>query len=188
MSRKMYLLPFDQYERMRSGITYTEEKLNDLDKELQTIMRKEEYDEETKALLYQQTLQKYLGYKKQKETSSKTDKGEKEIEREEDDTEDKEVNPAMPNDIIISAMPIKYKSRANMLLNSLPTELKWDSKAQIVYNGRTIENSNIIELLKGFVTDSTRDRNRISHTVGWETLKSALKKSNKNPTAKWLSF
>src|SRR5688572_26113713 len=68
MARKMYLLPFEQYERSIADRDEVKEKINTNEREMRSIMRSD-LDEYDKAELYRQALHHFLTYKAQKAAS-----------------------------------------------------------------------------------------------------------------------
>jgi len=175
----MYLLPIDQYDRLISN-SPTDDKLNELDKKLKDIIYREDLSEESKANLYQQTLQKYLGYKHQvvQEKMSEKQKMEdlKEVKKE------IVVEPLSAN-IIVSSIAPSYKYKATKLLNSLPSFIKWDHEGQLVHKDETIPNSNIVDLVKGLVTSSKPARKKAEKLEGWKEITSSF-----SPNAQWMNY
>ena len=56
--------------------------------------------------------------------------------------------PQMDTDIILSLIPVKLKSRPELLLSHLSNILKWNNNGELVNGGSVIQNSHVADLLR----------------------------------------
>ncbi len=80
-------------------------------------------------------------------------------------------------DIILSAIPKNYKTRARALLNHIIADpqhrLRWNQQGELIYHGKVIHGSHITDLLK-----NSQRQYRHSQPVGLDEFKNGLKELN----------
>ena len=150
----MYLLPSNEFERMKPKQESYTAATSALDSELREILQRDDLGEEEKARLYQQVLQRYLTlrHKRDEEPIRLKVDGEK--------------SEPKPIATILKPLPKKYRAEAVDVLHTLT----WDDRGQIRYNGMPIEGSDISTLVHGFVSTATQSRETAEKTPGWREL------------------
>lgn len=140
-------------------------KLSRLDGEMTTILNQANLDDETKASAYSQVLSKYMSTKNQyaRPTSipiidvpSKT-------------------TSSNATDLQLTPIPRPYKKKAQSLVDHIEKSpnISWNQRNEIIIDGETLANSNIIDLIDDLVRPkSKRDPRGIHDFV------QALKKDN----------
>lgn len=116
--------------------------LTRLDAEMSDILKSTEMDEREKCMLYHQTLQKYLQYKKE------TPKKEEESSNNEKETEKKTTLDNLTNENIIETIPKKFQDKAKKLLDRLRLagNVKWDNRGSLIIDNSHVR-GNIIDLV-----------------------------------------
>src|SRR5688572_1476624 len=113
MARKMYLLPFEQYERSIADRDEVKEKINTNERQMRNIMRSD-LDESDKAELYRQALHHFLTYKAQKTGSTPAPPEEPKPEEVKAEPEEVKVEPKQVLSMkdIVDQLPRTYRTKA----------------------------------------------------------------------------
>ena len=155
-------------------------QVNQLDSEMNSLLKRQDMTQDEKVKLYDQTLQRYLTYydkRMQKPVRVsmvhpepvETEEIEKEL------PEESEPPGEIENDILES-VPTTMKSRALQLVNKLKANkdiVGWNDHGQMVFEGRTIPGTNVIDL----INDTLRQRKNFN-PAGWQLFAKALGRLN----------
>ena len=194
----MVLVPENTLERLQQRqqiltppVTQT---LKNLDREMSDILSSEELDDEAKAKLYNQVLQRYLTYYDQRksqplhvkltavkptetpkpEETPKPDAMSSEETRKEA-TAEAETTSAVEQEVIKS-VPKLYKTGARQLLDKIKESrdvLNWNEKGELLYENKPISGSHVVDL----VNDTLRHRKGFE-PVGWSVFARGLARMN----------
>ena len=140
---------------------------NHLDSEMDSLLKRQDITQDEKARLYSQILQRYLNYHDKRMSqpvrvsvvSSKPT-----TEKPETQPEPVDLPDNIETDILESVRPT-MKTRARQLVKKLKENkvlFTWDDKAQLVYEGKPIPGSNVVDL----VNDALRHRKNFN-PHGW---------------------
>ena len=155
-------------------------QVNQLDSEMDSLLRRQDMTQDEKVKLYDQTLQRYLTYydKRMQKPVHVSVVPPKSIETEETGEELPE-EPEPPGEIqkdILESVPATMKSRAFQLVKKLKTNkdvVGWNDHGQMVFEGRTIPGTNVIDL----INDTLRQRKNFN-PAGWQLFAKALGRLN----------
>jgi hypothetical protein len=146
-------------------------QFNEIDSDMQDIIRRQDIPIDEKAKLYDQNLQRYLTFydkrmnKPLRVNVTHTDQAE-EPQREQS-SEETEPSDEIETDIMDS-VPATMKSRARQLVKKLKSNkdlVCWNEQGQMVFKGRSVPSTNIVDL----VNDSLRQRKNFN-SDSWEFL------------------
>ena len=187
-TKRMVLLPENTLERLQQRqqiltppVTQT---LKNLDSEtVGDILASKELDDEEKAKLYNQVLQRYLTFYGQpkgqplhvKVTSSKPAEAPKPDETEETKPVENPIPTAVKEEVMKS-VPKLYKTGARQLLDKIKENrdvLHWNDKGELVYENKPISGSHVVDL----VNDILRHRKGFE-PVGWSVFARGLARMN----------
>ena len=158
-SQKMILIPennLDNFLRQQRLITpATVTKMAQLDEEMKSVLDRNDTSQDEKAKLYSQILENYLHFKAKRKVentepipvqlSEETKKGTKVIRTTTpDDVERQSVGD------IIEVLPKNLQQKAKILLRRIQDNSKildWNDRGELKYNGETLPNTNITNLL-----------------------------------------
>ena len=155
-------------------------QVKQLDSEMDSLLRRQDMTQDEKVKLYDQTLQRYLTYydKRMQKPVRVSVVPPKPIETEETGEELPE-EPEPPGEIekdILESVPATMKSRALQLVKKLKANkdvVGWNDHGQMVFEGRTIPGTNVIDL----INDSLRQRKNFN-PAGWQLFAKALGRMN----------
>ena len=184
----MILVPENTLERLQQRqkiltppVTQT---IKSLDSEMNDILSSKELDDEAKASLYNQVLQRYLTYYDQRkgqplhvklttpkpvETPKPDVVSSKETSKE--STAEAETTSAVEQEVIKS-VPKLYKTGTRQLLNKIKENrdvLHWNDRRELVYENKPISGSHMVDL----VNDMLRHRKGFE-SVGWSVFARGL--------------
>ena len=149
--------------------------LSSLDRTMQDVLQNHTPgDDYTKAQLYSQVLQRYLRQADQYRERPLGKVSLKEIEWVEDDKPDKDVSQI--KELLRGTLPpslIRGGTTLAETLADLP-EVNWDDKLQLIVDGKTVENSNIVDLL----SDLGRKKKTSKPPKGMNELLTVFKERN----------
>ena len=189
-SKRMVLVPENTLERLQHRqqiltppLTQT---LKNLDGEMNEILSSKEIDDEQKAKLYNQVLQRYLAYYDQRKGQPlhvklatpkpiETSKPE-EIKETSTETTEQETIPTSVEQEVMASVPKLYKSGARQLLGKIKDNrdvLHWNEKGELTYENRPISGSHVVDL----VNDILRHRKGFE-PVGWSVFARGLARMN----------
>ena len=143
-------------------------QVNQLDSEMNSLLKRQDMTQDEKVKLYDQTLQRYLTYDKRMQKPVRVSMVHPEpVETEEIEKELPE-EPEPPGEIendILESVPTTMKSRALQLVKKLKANkdiVGWNDHGQMVFEGRTIPGTNVIDL----INDTLRQRKNFN-PAGW---------------------
>ena len=150
------------------------------------ILTSKKLDDEEKAKLYNQVLQRYLTFYDQRKgqplhvkvTASKpaeSPKPEESEETQEPTTVEKTIPTAVEEEVMKS-VPKLYKTGARQLLDKIKENrdvLHWNNKGELVYENKSISGSHMVDL----VNDILRHRKGFE-PVGWSVFARGLARMN----------
>ena len=175
----MVLVPENKLERLQQRqqiltppVTQT---LKNFDSEMTDILSSKQLDDEEKAKLYNQVLQRYQTYYNQRKgqplhvklTTPKpveTPKPEA-SEQSQEPTTEVETIPSAVEEEVIKSVPKVYKSGARQLLDKIKQNrdvLHWNEKGELLYQNKPISGSHVVDL----VNEILRHRKGFE-PVGW---------------------
>ena len=153
-------------------------QVNHLNSEMDSLLKRKDITQDEKARLYSQILQRYLNYY-DKRISQPVRVS---VVSSKPTTEKSETQPEpvdLPDNIetdILESVPPTMKTRARQLVKKLKENkdlITWDDKAQLVYEGKPIPGSNVVDL----VNDALRHRKNFN-PHGWRLFAKALSDVN----------
>ena len=161
--------------------------LRNLDVEMSEILSNKHLDDEEKAKLYNQALQRYLKFYDQRKaqplhvklTSSKAE--ETPLQQEKSDTLTESLptetseDPAIEQEVMKSVHKV-YKTGARQLLDKIKDNrdvLHWNNKGELLYEEKAISGSHLVDL----VNDILRHRKGFE-PVGWSVFARGLARMN----------
>ena len=147
--------------------------LCDLDRQMKTVLDRDDMTEEAKAQEYNQVLRRYLVY--QDKYDHRPPMKVQLTPSEETEAKDKENASTPLEKEVLETVPDKMKKKARLLLGRIRASsvMGWDDDGQLVYKGKTVQGSNVADL----VNDVLRQRKHFNPT-GWETFAQGLKETN----------
>ena len=164
-TRRMVVVPENTLERLQqrqliltSPLTQT---LKNLYSEMTDILSSKQLDDEEKAKLYNQVLQRYLTYYDQRKgqpfhvklttpkpvETSKPDEESKEASKESTEVE---TTPSAVEEEVITSVPKLYKAEARQLLDKIKENrdvLHWNEKGELMYENKPISGSHVVDLV-----------------------------------------
>ena len=150
-------------------------KVNEIDSDMQDIIRRQDIPIDEKAKLYDQNMQRYLTFydkrmnKPLRVNVTHTDQAEE--PQGEQPIDETEPSDEIETDIMDS-VPATMKSRARQLIKKLKSNkdlVGWNEQGQMVFKGRSIPSTNIVDL----VNDSLLQRKNFNPD-GWELFSKVL--------------
>lgn len=140
-SKKFALVPVDRMQQ------FEDEHLSELDLQIQNILKKKIEDDE-KAKLYVQALQKYVIFPNVNSVKPHTEeKPEQQISKENIKIEKK----------ILESVPVKYKSTAQNILDFLKQhKISWSQRKEVLIDNKVIPGSDIIQLVNFLLRNRTQ--------------------------------
>ena len=168
---EMLLQSLKQNQQITSPIIKTITKLDD---RIKQILDDDNLDEQKKIQLYTQTLQQYRNVRQNLEPAAASLLATPTSTSKESITNN-ESTKVYADKSIIETVPTTYRTRASNLLRFIKNDdkIKWNDNGIVTYNGRTLNNSNIIDL----VNDVVRPRKR-SQPNRWQEFAQALDELN----------
>ena len=154
--------------------------ISTIDQEMKDILFDKSIDDYTKVLQYSQSLQRYLNLAdqyRQRTLGNTNIKESTPVTERPSQKETKEEEEEDPLKLVLSkTIPKRLKPKADLLIDYFKKtpEISWDEKKQLVINKKTIQNSNVIDL----VNDLVRVRKTSTPPTGWTELSDVLKRSN----------
>lgn len=162
-AKKMILVPermVDVIEKQNSQmIAPVSRKLININNDMQSTLEDSNLTDDHKANLYAQLLQRYLVYKDKRNQEIQSPTPVKIINNSLETTEksvDENHNEAITvpdkddvGDEILQSVPMTMKKRATHLLSRIknnPKIINWNSKGELVYQGKTYDGTNVIDL------------------------------------------
>ena len=176
----MVLVPENAIERLQQRqqiltppVTQT---LKNLDSEMGDILSSNQLDDEEKAKLYNQVLQRYLTYYDQRKgqplhvklTTPKpveTLKPEESEENSQESTEAETIPTSAVEQEVMKSVPKLYKAGARQLLDKIKEHrdvLNWNEKGELMYENKPIPGSHVVDL----VNDMLRTEKDLSQLDG----------------------
>ena len=186
----MVLVPENTLERLQQRqqiltppVTQT---LRNLDSEMTDILSSKELDDEQKARLYNQVLQRYLTYYDRRKgqplhvkistpKAVETPKPEENEQPSEEPVPEKFTSSAVEAEVMKS-VPKIYKAGARQLLDKIKEHqdvLHWNDKGELLYETKPIPSSHLVDL----VNDTLRHRKGFE-PVGWSVFARGLARMN----------
>ena len=176
--KKMAIVPFKLLEEMNRWKVEQRPKLppnpqvtqtSDLQKEMMSVLQKDNISESEKAQLFGQTLQKFQ-FAHNKAMKPET----KHIHQPPSSIDETQTSKTI-NARIVGSVPVTLQRKAKLLLQMLEDHpsMSWNEQGNLEVNGKPISGSNIIDL----VNDVLRQR-KSSPPKGWEHFSRGLKDIN----------
>ena len=186
----MILVPENTLERLQQRQQIltppVTQALKNLDSQMGDILSSKELDDEAKARLYNQVLQRYLTYYDQRKgqplhvkltTPKPVEMRKPEESSEETGKEEAETIPTSAvEQEVIKSVPKLYKTGARQLLDKIKENsdvLNWNDKGELVYENKPISGSHMVDL----VNDILRHRKGFE-PVGWSVFARGLARMN----------
>ena len=176
-TRRMILVPANTMERLQQRqqiltppVTQT---LKNLDSEMSDVLSSKQLDDEAKATLYNQVLQRYLTYYDQRKGQTlhvklttpkpaETAKPEESEETSKESTAEAEPIPTSAvEQEVMKSVPKLYKAGARQLLDKIKEHrdaFNWNEKGELMYQNKPITGSHVVDL----------DNDMLSHRKGFE--------------------
>ena len=174
--KRLVLVPEHMVEQRKKPLAAPlATQVNEIDSDMQDIIRRQDIPIDEKAKLYDQNLQRYLTFydkrmnKPLRVNVTHTDKAEE--PQGEQSSEETEPSDEIETDIMDS-VPATMKSRARQLIKKLKSNkdlVGWNEQGQMVFKGRSVPSTNIVDL----VNDSLRQRKNFNPD-GWELFSKVL--------------
>lgn len=188
-AKKMVLVPEHTLERLQKRQNVSTPpltaRLNGLDHDIQDVLDDNQLTKDEKVRQYSQALQNYLTYYNQRKDQPINVKIQPPKKKSNEDTaqeaqSEQESTEPLPPSIereIIQALPRTLKDRGKMLLEKIkenPDVMKWDERGQLVFEGKPLKGSHIIDLIK----DSLRTSKKSTPPLGYDWFTRGLAKMN----------
>lgn len=155
-ARKFRLVPADRDQE------FIEEHLSDLDKQIQSILKRKINDDE-KAKLYAQLLQKFVSFP---DVNSVQAPKEQVPEESPENTFDAEKE-------ILNSAPVKHKKTASKIIQFFKEHnISWNQDKEIIMDKETIPGSDIVEIVNFLLRDKIKKPN------GYEEFNEKLQSQN----------
>lgn len=185
-AKKLVLVPEERTKQFEL------ERLTELDRQMQNILKKNNLNDMEKAVLYQQVLQKYVKFPFLHEVKQSPDEqlieNSTESQVQKSDNTEEELNskmkadPAQSDNIveeIIHSAPSRSKAVAKGILDFMSkpgSSVVWTPDKELVINGKIIHNTNIVDLVNHLI------RNKKIKPQGLDKFYSALMSNNLSPS------
>jgi hypothetical protein len=139
--------------------------VENLEKEMYSILKKRDTEDRDKWSLYYQLLQRYFRH---------MDEERKPLLQESDNTDQFE-EEKIPKEQILEVMPVSLQRKASALLNWIDRSkgIKWNGTGEVSVGGKKISGSNIIDLVRDLLTER-----KIPPPTGMKEFCVSLKKLN----------
>lgn len=164
----MILISPDVLLRLRhenANNAINESILSSLDRDMHRILRSNLSDRE-KWTSYQQVLQRYLHFAQELKQPVILP-----VVQSVEKTQNVEEN--LNTEYILSSIPKTFRTKAQLLIDSIKHNVTWDDKGVVYIDGHAIRGSNVIDL----ISDVIRPRKH-SNPTGWEEFAKYLKGLN----------
>ena len=169
--RKMVLLPEEEYRQLKNSksnmnlLTQGKADTNELIKaysDMKSALDNDSLPEDVKADNYTKSLSHFDTFKQKIEHKKLFPESQFQTKSQSSDNSPNDVQEPLNGFVqlerkIKESVPKTYKKRAGLLLSHLtqrPDVIQWNGKGEVVYKGRTLKNSNIVDL----ISDSIRGR------------------------------
>ena len=191
-TRRMVLVPQNTLERMQQRQKILTppgtQTLRNVDSEMNDILYSKQLNDEQKAKLYNQVLQRYLPYYHQRKGQPlhvklttpmpvETLKPEESEETSKESTAEVEAIPTSAvKQEVMKSVPKLYKAGVRQLLDKIKEHgdvLNWTEKGELVYENKRITGSHVVDL----VNDMLRHRKGFE-PVGWSVFARGLARMN----------
>ena len=161
-----------QQSNCQAPLNPTVKVLCDLDKQMKTVLDREDVTEEQKANEYDQVLRRYLVYQDKYDHRPPV---KVQIENTDGQTKTEETHRTPFEKEVLETVPNKMKKKAELLLGKIraSSAMDWNEKGELMYKGKAVEGSNVADL----VNDMLRARKKFNPT-GWETFARGMKEAN----------
>ena len=165
----MILQTLKENKQTASPIVKTITKLDD---EIKEILEDEKLDQHKKILLYSHVLQQYLNTRQNMETSQKIQPITPiNLER----NNSQELSKPHEDKSILETISSTFKNKAKNLLRFIKNDrIKWNDNGVVSYNGETMNNSNIIDLVNDVISPRNRVQIQHSQPENWKEFAHAL--------------
>lgn len=174
-AKKMILISPDTLSRLQQQSHNGEVTLNQIDKEMKTILDSKLAEHE-KWARYQEVLQRYLYFQKQTREAIKipiTEESSPEVKAEAISSDHSIDNYDINN--IVTLIPKTYRTKARSLLQKIKTNkiINWNENGVVSIENKEIPLSNITDL----ISDVVRSK-KYSSPIGWREFGNVLRDSN----------
>ena len=162
MAKEMHLVDPKMLERLMTPSEPKQRVLNQLDREMQAILERQDLPDREKVNMYNQVLQRYLNYKN-KDISPHP-------------SPNQHASDTIESDILRSLPKIPHlRSKGINILERIKQDpnMTWNEQGEFVYRGETIPRSNMTDLVNAMI----RSRKHI-RAHGWHPFARALHNSN----------
>ena len=153
--RRLVLVPEHMAERRKKPLVPPlTAQVSEIDSDMHTLLERQDIPVDKQAKLYDQSLQRYLNfYDKRMNKPVKVSVAQppttEEKKEEEEEKKEEEKKDDMESDIIDN-VPASMKSRARQLVRKLKSDqhiVGWNDQGHMMFKGRVIPGTNIIDLV-----------------------------------------
>ena len=182
MAKKMVLVDPRFLPTSRSDQSPITNALSELDEQMHEVLNSRDLTEQNKVERYNQILQKYSVFDKQKQSFSESLRSPTQSheldpirETQEETLQESESNKTSSFTDVTQYIPTTYQKKARLLLQRLAQhpEVSWNERGELVVKNETIRGSNVSDL----VNDVMRRRKNFK-PLGWEKFAEVLRESN----------
>ena len=148
--------------------------MDNTNEDIRSLLSRNDLPMEQRMKLYQQSLRRYLNFYDQYEHRTPSVKPVTTIHKEEDMGNREKKNLEQ---LIIDSAPKQMQNKAKLLVEHFRDNpyLQWDDKGQIIIDGKTVDGSNIVDL----VGDAMRSQKRKNYQpVGMTSFVQGVKQAN----------
>ena len=164
-ARKVALVPQHLLSTLLSQqqLNPATQQLAGLDQDMQSILSRTDIPADVKHKQYSQLFHRFANLK------------ERELEKPYTMTIKEKELPFNPSDVI-GGLPRQYRNKGHILLQHLKKNphIEWDERGQLIIDGRTVEHSNVTDLVHEFV----RPLRNTPPSAGWRQFAQALHEAN----------
>ena len=163
-AKKMAIVPTEVLDALRQNqsksqtmVPASTKNLLSLDREMKQILERDDLDEYQKATRYQQSLQQFLTFHKQKQKPLAVNIVQNKPSPNDTSEAANDQPSAMDDDSvkeifedIVNSVPKNMRGKAKQIMTKISAHsdiMSWNDRGELVYNGSTIPNSNLHDLI-----------------------------------------
>lgn len=185
-TKKMTLVPEELARAVQASMGSsqpTRKVLSNLDESIRSILESDNVSDKEKVVLYHETLQKYLQLQQQEARPTSIH-----LRVSEQPSPGSNVQDALPKsemertssirEQVLKMLPVTLKHKATLLMDHILKQPEddlwsWNRRGELIFNGRVIGGSNMIDLMY----DVLKDRKMVEPT-GWQYFLHVLRDAN----------
>ena len=185
-TKKMTLVPEELARAVQASIGSgqpTRRVLSKLDESIQSILESDNVSDKDKVVLYHEALQKFLQLHQNEARPStihlKVTEQPSPDTSSVDEVQQKKIDQTSSmKQRVLKMLPVTLKNKATLLMDHVLQQQEdagwgWNTRGELIYNGRTVNGSNVIDLMY----DVLKDR-KTAKPIGWQYFLHVLRNAN----------